>query len=201
MGNKHPGTPHLVHPGLPWSACFAFLLLLACCLRACVRAFLPACLLACLLACWLACLPACCLPACLAVGGLMDYSRACCPPACQAAEKAREVALTEAKERAKLETKESLKEELREGRKVSSGQKVRMEESLGRRFPGTPGLGGKEHTATGPRFLQALLKSKKDNNYELPPWEERYVDTYVESPPPPKCSCACCQDHREGGIG
>jgi hypothetical protein len=62
---------------------------------------------------------------------------------------------------------------MREGKKISNSDKVKMEEAMGLKFPGTPGLRGKEHLATGPRFLQALVKAKKDNNYDLPAWEER----------------------------
>ena len=97
------------------------------------------------------------------------------PPRCtrQALKEARDLAKAESKARAKHKAKEEAKEEQRDGKKISCGEKVRLEEALTQRFPGTPGLTGKEHSATGPKFLQALIKSKKDGNYDLPPWEER----------------------------
>jgi len=91
----------------------------------------------------------------------------------QEARHARKLELVESKERSKQEAKDTIKEEAKEGKKISGAEKVRLEEALGQKFRGTPGFSGRDHSATGPRFLQALVKSKKDDNYELPPWEER----------------------------
>jgi hypothetical protein len=62
---------------------------------------------------------------------------------------------------------------MKEGKKVPGAVKAKMEEALGLRFRGVQGLAGKEHTATGPRFLHVLIKAKKDGSFEMPPWEER----------------------------
>ena len=46
------------------------------------------------------------------------------------------------------------------------------EEALGHRFPGTPGLAGKDHPAAGAKFLQTLMKPKRRGNFDLLPWEK-----------------------------
>ena len=77
--------------------------------------------------------------------------------------------------KAKHKAKEELKEEQREGKKISASEKVKMEEALVQKFRGISGMAGKEHSATGSKFLQTLVKTKKEGNYDLPPWEERHV--------------------------
>ena len=92
-----------------------------------------------------------------------------------------------------------MKEEQREGKKISTSEKVRMEEELVQRFRGISGMAGKEHSATGPKFLQTLVKSKKDGNYDLPPWEDRCVLFGVNARR--WLLRVLFQDLHEGGIG
>ena len=80
-------------------------------------------------------------------------------------------AKTEAKEAAKEAAKDALKE--KDCRKVPAKTKVALEEALGQKHPGTPGLTGKQHSSTGRSFLQLLLKAKKEGSYDLPRWEDR----------------------------
>ena len=104
----------------------------------------------------------------------VDMCIACCVLG-KASEVAKSTAKAAAKERAKPAAKEAVKEEQRDGKNVSSGDKIKLEEAICQRFPGTLGLAGRGHTATGPKLLQALLKAKKEDSYELPPWEDRRV--------------------------
>ena len=84
-----------------------------------------------------------------------------------------EVQEVENLELAKREAKEAAKDSLKDNKKTPAATKVALEESLGRKHPGTPGLTGKLHSAVGRKFLQTLLKTKKEGSYELPRWEER----------------------------
>ena len=85
------------------------------------------------------------------------------------------------------------KEDLRSGKRVTAKEKVALEEALGRAHPATPGLTGKHHSATGRRFLAALMMGKDETSFELPAWEDRCVyggwtggppTTNLPSPPP-----------------
>ena len=77
--------------------------------------------------------------------------------------------------RTKVEAKEAAKEALKDkdSKKVSTKDKIVLEEELSKKHPGTLGLSGKQHTAAGRKFLQTLIKSRKDGTYDLPSWEER----------------------------
>ena len=96
---------------------------------------------------------------------------------------AREVAEAEALSRAKVEAKEASRDSAKEIKKVSAVDKVALEEALSRKSPGVLGLTGKTHTAAGRKFLQTLLKSKKEGSFELPRWEERSAYAMITYPP------------------
>ena len=82
----------------------------------------------------------------------------------------------EALEKAKAEAKAAAKESAKDNnKKIAPGEKIRLEEQLGLRHPGTAGLSGKEYSATGRQFLQRLIKEKREGSYEVPRWEERCI--------------------------
>jgi predicted transcriptional regulator len=74
-----------------------------------------------------------------------------------------EISETEAIQRAKAEAKDSARESLKDTKKVPAAVKVELEGALGTKHPATPGLSGKAYSATGRRFLQALLKTKLES--------------------------------------
>ena len=91
---------------------------------------------------------------------------------------------TESLARSKVEAKEAAKEAAVGNKRVSPATKTKLEEELGRKHPGTPGLSGKQHSATGSGFLKTLLKSAQDSDYTLPPWEDRHarlLEIYIQS--------------------
>ena len=95
----------------------------------------------------------------------------------------------EALAKTKVEAKEDAKEALKGSKKVPAAEKVKLEEALGRRHPGTPGLSGRMTTATGPAFLKTLLKQAKEKDFIPPPWEDRYLYVLTVPPDPPfRCS-------------
>jgi hypothetical protein len=86
----------------------------------------------------------------------------------------KEVQEVEDRERAKVQAKEGAKEAAKDNKKVAPGDKIRLEEALGQTCPGTAGLSGKEHSATGRKFLQLLIKERREKTYDIPAWEERF---------------------------
>ena len=101
-------------------------------------------------------------------------------------------AKTEAKEAAKEAAKDALKE--KDCRKVPAKTKIALEEALGQKHPGTPGLTGKQHSSTGRSFLQILLgrttyQDGKTGVLLLP----------LAPAPPPNPPPDSWQDDREGG--
>lgn len=74
-----------------------------------------------------------------------------------------------------MQAKEGAKEAAKDSKRIAPGEKIRMEEQLGQTHPGTVGLSGKDYSATGRKFLQLLLKEKRDQTFEIPKWEERYA--------------------------
>ena len=81
----------------------------------------------------------------------------------------------EAIAKSKVQAKEEAKEAAKGGKKVTRAEKLKLEEALLKRHPGTPGLSGRLHTATGPAFLEKLLKAAEEKDYVPPPWEDRCV--------------------------
>jgi hypothetical protein len=113
----------------------------------------------------------------------------------------REIAEVEKLERAKVEAKELAKVAAKDSNKLSMADKASLEDTLSKKHPGTPGLSGKSHTAAGRKFLQSLIKFKKDGSYELPQWEDRQVACCSRAPIPshPLSAPTTDQDFREGG--
>ena len=77
------------------------------------------------------------------------------------------------KEWAKAQAKEDAKESVKDSKRVAPGEKIRLEERLGANYQGTAGLSGKEHSATGRKFWQRLLKEKRAETLDIPEWEDR----------------------------
>ena len=91
----------------------------------------------------------------------------------QECQRKQEIQETEEKERAKVSAKEGAKEAAKHNKRIVPGEKIRLEEQLGRACPGMAGLSGKEHSSVGRKFLQTLIKERQEKTFDIPKWEDR----------------------------